>query len=681
MTASSPSAGNPRPRPTPSPPRRDKTPFPASSSQVDHGSPSGSPSGRSLDEQDRADGLNERSPLLAASSEDEGGFPIVREDADESQKTKSLWYLILLTISIGGLQIAWSVELSNGSPYLLSLGLSKSLMALVWIAGPLTGTLVQPYVGMLSDNCRLPWGKRKPFMVGGAAATIMALMFLAWTKEIVAGLLGLFGAAPESQGVKITTIIVAVIGVYVLDFAINTVQAAIRAFIVDCAPAHQQEAANAMASRITGFGNIVGYIAGYVKLPQYLWFFGYTQFQVLCAIASICLTATIILSTTVIRERDPRLEGPPKKNRPGVFAFFFTIFKSIKRLPPQIKRVCEVQFFAWIGFFPLLFYTSSYIGEIYVEPFLQENPHMTPQELDELYEQATRIGTFALLINSVVSLLTNVFLPFFIAPTYDSVPVTAEFHDDMGSARSFDDEERSSWLDRLRIPGLTLKRAWFSSLILFAGAMFCTVLVRTVVAATALIGLVGITWAMTLWAPWAIISAEISRRDATIRAHKLRTFNAGPSSGGEAASDTASPSEEGGPSTNAEEEVDQAGVILGIHNMAIAAPQIIATVGSSIIFKIWQKPRGTPGDHSIAVVLALGGGCVLIASYFVARIKDETSMPVDAIFDEEHGQPNPADLPRPRTSRSGKSYEQLPRASQDRATLTRNKSFGGAEML
>lgn len=144
------------------------------------------------------------------------------DSEEEAQRTKSVWYMILLTISIGGLQIAWSVELSNGSPFLLSLGLSKSLMALVWIAGPLTGTLVQPYIGMLSDNCRIRWGKRKPFMVGGAIATALSLMFLSWTREIVGGFLGLFGADPESDGVKVCIIVVAVTWVYILDVAINT---------------------------------------------------------------------------------------------------------------------------------------------------------------------------------------------------------------------------------------------------------------------------------------------------------------------------------------------------------------------------------------------------------------------------------------------------------------------------
>jgi solute carrier family 45 protein 1/2/4 len=179
-------------------------------------------------EREQNDGypLNEHSPLLSPTSETGEHHGLMEgpaaSAADEHQSTKSVWYLILLTISIGGLQIAWSVEMSNGSPYLLSLGISKSLMALVWIAGPLSGTLVQPYVGMLSDNCRVSWGKRKPFMIGGAVATIISLMFLAWTKEIVGGFFSIFSVGADSDAVHYSVIVTAVLWVYVLDFAINT---------------------------------------------------------------------------------------------------------------------------------------------------------------------------------------------------------------------------------------------------------------------------------------------------------------------------------------------------------------------------------------------------------------------------------------------------------------------------
>jgi solute carrier family 45 protein 1/2/4 len=173
--------------------------------------------------------MSEDSPLLSPTGdgENEGlidAQTILAEDPqdDQWQETKSLAYMILLTISIGGLQLAWAVELSNGTPYLLSLGMSKSLMALVWIAGPLSGALVQPYVGILSDSCKSPWGKRTPFMVWGSIATVVSLMCLAWVREAVGGLLGLFGADRASEGVKVTIIVIAVFFVYILDFSINT---------------------------------------------------------------------------------------------------------------------------------------------------------------------------------------------------------------------------------------------------------------------------------------------------------------------------------------------------------------------------------------------------------------------------------------------------------------------------
>ena len=652
-------------------------------SHEDRSSPPDSPQGptsRGTSPSQTHETINEHSPLLAATGNGNGGLlddgpeesgPL---DGDDSQDTKSLWYLIVLTVGIGGLQIAWSVELSNGSPYLLSLGLSKSLMALVWIAGPLTGTLVQPYIGMLSDSCRLAMGKRKPFILGGSVATILSLMSLAWTKEIVGGLLGVFGADPESHGVKLTIIVCAVVGIYVLDIAINTVQASVRAFIVDCAPAHQQEVANAMASRFIGIGNIVGFIAGYVDLRTTLWFFGDTQFKVLCAIASIALGATVVLSTAVIRERDPRLEGPVAQRRRNLLRFLFTISKSIRRLPPQVQRVCQVQFFAWIGFFPLLFYTSSYIGEIYLEPYLRDNPHMTPAELDKLYEKATRIGTFALLMNAVVSLLTNVFVPFLVAPTYDSRPVPTNAQGETDSSPKHGKPAPRTVLDRLRIPGFTLRRAWLGSLVLFSVTMLCTLLVRSVRTATALIGIAGITWAMTLWAPWAIISAEISRRDALNRAQKLRDSESRRNAELSPPELDGPPSQYGAPADEPdliEENEDQAGVILGIHNMAISAPQILATVGSSIVFKIWQKPRGTPGDHSMAIVLALGGVFVLFSTYFVLKIKESTSALAPGMtLDAEQGG----------SALSGPSSHMGPGTNHEGGTLVRNRSFGGLQV-
>ncbi|KAL1952770.1 hypothetical protein VTO42DRAFT_4276 [Malbranchea cinnamomea] len=631
---------------------------------------------------------DDRSPLLperrfpdgvaGGSGEVWNDAEALAKQAEKENETKSSWYLFLLTLSIGGLQIVWSVELSNGSPYLLSLGMSKSLLAFVWIAGPLTGTLVQPYVGIRSDNCRIRWGKRKPFMIGGGIATIISLLALAWVREIVGGLLGIFGAAPKSEGVKVTTIVVATILMYCLDFAINTVQAAIRAFIVDNAPAHQQESANAWASRLTGMGNILGYISGYLELPKIFPFFGNTQFKVLCVIASLSLGITLLISCLYIQERDPRLEGPPQAENPGVISFFVRVFQSIRRLPPQIRKVCEVQLCAWVGWFPFLFYATTYIGQLYVNPIFDENPNLSDEDIDATWEDATRIGTFALLVYAVISFVASIVLPLLVEPTYravipqdiDTTP-PASHHPPYLSRRSSTstlsftastgpaweqcpteavetapepdatEPARRSWLSRLQIPGLTLRRMWFMSHVLFSLCMFSTVFIYTPQAGTVVIATVGISWALTLWAPFALISAEVAQRDAERRQrrarHQLRRTGSGrsanlrsppppqpPEDGGGDADDelSASDTESKHDGDAADEAVDQAGIILGIHNVAISCPQMVSTLISSAIFKALQKPRGEPWDDSVGWVLRFGGCATLGAAWFASRLSE-----------------------------------------------------------
>jgi solute carrier family 45, member 1/2/4 len=100
--------------------------------------------------------------------------------------------------------------------------MSKSVLAFVWAAGPLSGTLVQPYIGVRSDNCRISWGKRKPFMIGGGLATVVCLLALAWVREVAAVFLSVLGVAASDEDTKITVIVLATFWMYALDFSINT---------------------------------------------------------------------------------------------------------------------------------------------------------------------------------------------------------------------------------------------------------------------------------------------------------------------------------------------------------------------------------------------------------------------------------------------------------------------------
>lgn len=74
---------------------------------------------------------------------------------------------------------------TDGTPYLLQLGLTKSKTSLVWVAGPLSGLIMQPVVGVLADNSKSKWGRRRPFMIGGALIVAFCLLVLGWTAEIV----------------------------------------------------------------------------------------------------------------------------------------------------------------------------------------------------------------------------------------------------------------------------------------------------------------------------------------------------------------------------------------------------------------------------------------------------------------------------------------------------------------
>lgn len=178
---------------------------------------------------------NESSPLIEAQRKSEDSDVEPRRLSDASQhseealdledsviESKSTWYLIFLTLSIGGLQIVWSIELSNGSPYLLSLGMSKALVAFVWLAGPMTGVLVQPYIGIISDRCRIPWGRRKPFMIAGTLGTVGSSLLLAYAKQIVQ-LIGRWGPDATYDGYwQGITIALATVLMWALDFSVNT---------------------------------------------------------------------------------------------------------------------------------------------------------------------------------------------------------------------------------------------------------------------------------------------------------------------------------------------------------------------------------------------------------------------------------------------------------------------------
>ena len=184
------------------------------------------------------------------------------------------------------------------TPYLLQLGLTKSRTSLVWIAGPLSGLIMQPVVGILADNSKSKWGRRRPFMLGGTLIVAICLLVLGWTSEIVA----LFVSEPDT--VNSCTIALAILSIYVVDFAINAVQSSCRSLIVDTLPISKQQLGSAWATRMIAIGHLIGYGIGTIDLLKIFGhMLGDSQFKQLTFISAVFFTFSVCITCWAVEER------------------------------------------------------------------------------------------------------------------------------------------------------------------------------------------------------------------------------------------------------------------------------------------------------------------------------------------------------------------------------------------
>ncbi|KAL1921966.1 uncharacterized protein VTP21DRAFT_10608 [Calcarisporiella thermophila] len=429
------------------------------------------------------------------------------------------WRMILLTICLAGLQFTWSVEMAYGTPYLLSLGLSKSTMSLVWIAGPLSGLVMQPVIGAFSDSCTSKLGRRRPFMLGGCAFVVVTLLIIGWTREIGKLLTG----GEDSTAYPKFIAAVGVASIYILDFSINTVQAASRALIVDSLPPSQQEEGSAWASRMIGLGAIGGYFMGFINLVAIFPIFGNTQLKVLCVIASAVLILSEAITCYAVIERvlpkDSAAKATKAASRP--LRTFAVIAKHMWHLPKPVQRLCNVQFFAWMGWFPFSFYSTTWIAEIYAK---NNADAVVSVPSGDKVGSATRSGSYAMLINSVISLLSSFLLPVFVKPTTRNTRRNSRMVSAASSASSANIFRRAwgrvqlAFGRVLPLDFLTLPRTWTASHFLFFLAMFSTFFVGDVTGATVIIAICGMSWAVSMWAPFSLLGEYITRQDEEVEA-------------------------------------------------------------------------------------------------------------------------------------------------------------------
>ena len=94
---------------------------------------------------------------------------------NETLKKFSTMQLLYFCLGFFGLQFAWQMRIILSGPVTEELGASPFLFGLIWLAGPFTGMVVQPLIGALSDKTKTPLGRRRPYLLGGALLSALAL--------------------------------------------------------------------------------------------------------------------------------------------------------------------------------------------------------------------------------------------------------------------------------------------------------------------------------------------------------------------------------------------------------------------------------------------------------------------------------------------------------------------------
>ncbi|QVM09373.1 hypothetical protein D8B26_004033 [Coccidioides posadasii str. Silveira] len=564
--------------------------------------------------------------------------------------------MALLTLSLVGLQFTWGIEMTYCTPYLLQLGLTKSRTSLVWIAGPLSGLIMQPLVGVIADRSTSKWGRRRPFMIGGSLVVALCLFVLGWTTEIVSIFIS------DTQLRKSVTITVAVLSIYATDFAINVVQACCRSLIVDTLPIPQQQLGSAWASRMTAVGSLIGYAIGSVDmLSRFGTTLGNTQFKQMTVIAALSLITAVSVTSYAVKER-VLISVRDTDSRAGAIKILSQLFRTTFNLPPRIKAICWAQFWAWIGWFPFLFYSSTWVGETY---FRYEVPKSAVEQSKDTLGEVGRLGSLSLVIFSMITLVSSVVLPFgVLSPENKGGRFTPR--PPRGVVRL---------LKKIAFVRPDLQTAWMMSHIIFAATMIFAPLAKSVRFATFLVAICGIPWAVTSWAPFAFMGVEINRlaisstsRNSTV----TMITSAGASSrhsaylplettdgnNSDLEFDNASVlrlnhRHDGDSDFESDVEDDEsastgelAGIYLGVLNVYTTLPQFVGTFISWIVFSILEPNRSSTqsepelkakettnskenqwmnlnaeGPNGIAMCLFIGAICAMVATEATRRLK------------------------------------------------------------
>jgi maltose/moltooligosaccharide transporter len=246
----------------------------------------------------------------------------------------NFWQILNMNVGFFGIQYSFGLQQSAVNPIYDFLGASPDQIPLLNLAGPVTGLLIQPLIGALSDKTWHPrWGRRKPYFLIGALVCSLCLLAFPFSSSLwmAAGLL------------------------WILDAGNNTAMEPYRAFIADKLDEEQQPLGFQMQSFFTGFGQTLANLSLFIfpmiivgktgSLPS--WVYASFFLGAVCSIGSIWWS---MKTTTEIPPSEEEL-AQIKAKKSGLFEPLIEIFSAIKDMPKVMWQLALVYLFQWYALF------------------------------------------------------------------------------------------------------------------------------------------------------------------------------------------------------------------------------------------------------------------------------------------------------------------------------------------
>ncbi|MDP5028564.1 MAG: MFS transporter [Flavobacterium sp.] len=246
----------------------------------------------------------------------------------------SFWQILNMNVGFFGIQYSFGLQQSAINPIYDFLGAAPDEIPLLNLAGPVTGLLVQPIIGALSDKTWHPkFGRRKPYFLLGAILCSLALLAFPFSSSLwmAAGLL------------------------WILDAGNNMAMEPYRAFVADKLIEEQQPIGFQMQSFFTGFGQTLANLSLFIfpliiigktgSLPT--WVFASFFLGAICSIGSIWWSMKTTNEIPPSEEELARI----KSKKGGFVAPLLEIFSAIKDMPKVMWQLALVYMFQWYALF------------------------------------------------------------------------------------------------------------------------------------------------------------------------------------------------------------------------------------------------------------------------------------------------------------------------------------------